>query len=282
MARSLVEREALPSVRVVMPDPARPEAAFMRAISWLYCMYHEEGRASVAFLTRVATSVGLAGNNMISMHLDTVQYLRTEQSHSLGYEETDLQTLLAAEAWKRKTCGTAHPATQQEWETCYTCLIEEACGFLTLLRRAARHVESASENEPELVREWRRRLHRSWPGSDFDPLVRDAILRLGRPSLRITAFRNRHVDRWRKQLSILEDGFDFQREATLLIEKSILDDDLCVIPISGQEVMAELGLPPGPQIGRLLEEARRHFTSERCDSEDLLAHLRAYQNRHAQ
>jgi len=86
-------------------------------------------------------------------------------------------------------------------------------------------------------------------------------------------FRQRHCERWRKQLEKLEDGFDFDFEATRLIEKALLDDDSNVLPITGKDVIDAIGVEPGPIVATLLQEALRRFLAEPCSNEELLAHL---------
>ena len=68
-------------------------------------------------------------------------------------------------------------------------------------------------------------------------------------------------------------GFDFEFEATRLIEKTLLDGDSVVLPITGRDVMEKLRVNAGRHVGTLLEEARRYFEVRRCSREELLAHL---------
>ena len=82
------------------------------------------------------------------------------------------------------------------------------------------------------------------------------------------------VSRWRKQIEVLEDGFDFKYEATRLIEKTLIDEDSAVLPITGQDIIESLRIGPGPKIGSLLEAARKRFDSDRCAKEDLISYLR--------
>ncbi|MBK8690964.1 MAG: hypothetical protein IPN17_01310 [Deltaproteobacteria bacterium] len=81
------------------------------------------------------------------------------------------------------------------------------------------------------------------------------------------------IDRWRAQLDLMEDGFDFAEEATRLVEKSLLDEDSFVLPITGRDIVSALKIKSGPRIGTLLEQARRRFAAQPCAREELLAHL---------
>ena len=74
----------------------------------------------------------------------------------------------------------------------------------------------------------------------------------------------------------MEDRFDFDFEATRLIEKTLLDEDSVVLPITGRDVIDNLEVKPGPHVGALLEEARRYFEVHHCSRDELLTHLCEY------
>lgn len=276
LARSLIGRPAFDELHVLLPDPGRAEPAFIRATSWLYCLYFEAGRVSITFLRRLGEAYALVNREASDWHVEIVRCLRTELHHNLGFADSDLAARTAAEAWRRKSCGTALPRTDQQWIACYQGLVGDARAFLGGLDEVVRRIEADGAAAKQHVDEWLRRLNRDWPAASFDPLIADAKYRLAREALNTVAFRNRHVDQWRKHLDLLEDGFDFSFEALRLIEKALLHEDSVVLPITGRDIVDDLGIKPGPQVGALLEEARRHFEVSPCPKADLLVHLSVY------
>ncbi len=273
LSRSLIGRPAFDSLHVTIPDPSRPEPGFIRATSWLYCLYFEAGRVSLTFLRRLGEAYSIVERAATDEHFEVVRCLRTELHHNLGFSDSDQAARTAAEGWRRKACGTAIPCDDDQWRKCYNRLVEEANRFLSGIDEVVRQIEADGESATQHIEEWLRRLDRSWPAASFDPLVNEAKFRLGRDALNTVGFRQRHVDRWRKQLDLLEDGFDFGHEATRLIEKSLLDEDSIVLPITGSDVMESLQIKPGSQIGKLLEQARKRYESDPCSKEELLAYL---------
>ena len=274
LARSLVGRPAFDEMHVLIPNPASPEPGFIRAVSWLYCLYFEAGRVSLGFLRRLGQVYSLVDYDTFQTHTETVRCLRTELHHNLGFEDGDLYARKQAEEWRRTACGTALPRTADQWAGCYRRIVDQANSFLDGLEAVVARLEALPAEEAEkIVADWLRLLERHIPAAEFDPLIDDAKHRLGLDSLDTVGFRNRHVARWRKSLEQLEKVFDFEREATRLIEKALLEDDGVVLPITGRDVMQALGVGPGPEIARLLEMARRHFEVERCGREELLEHL---------
>ena len=276
LARSVTGDAAFDEVHLLLPDPANPEPAFIRAVSWLYCLYFEAGRVSLAFLRRLGEGYSVVDRRTADRHVEDVRCLRTELHHNLGVENSEKITRSAAEHWRRKACGTALPRAADEWQDCYNHLVDDAAAFLQVVEAVVRRIEAGGHEAEAHVEEWRLRLRRSWPAVRFDPLIEDVKYRLGREALNVVAFRNRYIDKWRKHLDLLDDEFNFEFEATRLIEKALLDEGASVLPITGVDVIQNLEIEPGPQVGLLLEEARRHFQESQCCRAKLLAHLRDY------
>lgn len=282
LARNLIERPAFEEVNVIIPDSTSPESAFIRATSWLYCLYFEAGPVSLRFLRRLGEAYSLVEREESDLHVESVRSLRTELHHNLGFADSDRDTRTAAEIWRRNACGTMMPTSGAQWRACYSRIVDDAQVFLTGIEAVVRQLESDGDEALAHIEEWRSRLDRNWPGYKFDPLIDDAKYRFSRESLNTVSFRNRHVDKWRNRLELLEDGFHFEFEATRLIEKTLLDDDDVLPPITGKDIVEVLGIKPGPRVGALLHEARRHFEVNQTSREDLLAHLRSYEDRAVQ
>lgn len=276
LSRTLVERHAFDEIHVLLPDPSSPEPAFIKATSWLYCLYFEAGRVSFSFLCRLGEAHGVVNREASNRHMETVRCLRTELHHNLGFADSDQRTRLAAENWRRRACGTALPNNSEQWTKCYDCLVGEARDFLTGIEAVLRKLESDPAAVERHCLDWRKRLERDWPAATFDPIVDDVKYRLGREQLNTVLFRNKHLENWKKQLESLEDGFDFNFEATRLVERTFLNDDSIILPITGVDLITTLGVERGPQVGKLLEEARRHFEVNPCTKAELLDHLRDY------
>lgn len=279
LARSLIGCPAFGELHVLLPDPINPESGFIRATSWLYCLYFEAGRVSLTFLRRLGEAYSLMDRETSNQHVETVRSLRTELHHNLGFADSDLIARTAAENWRRRACGTAVPQTQDHWKACYTRIIDDAHMFLGGVDSVVRRIESDGPGAQQHIDEWLRCLNRNWAASAFDPLIDNAKYRIAREALNTVAFRNHYVDKWRKHLDLLEDGFDFHFEATRLIEKTLLNEDSVVLPITGRDVIENLGIKPGPRVGSLLEEARRYFEVHCCARDELLTHLRNYNDR---
>lgn len=274
LSHSLIGRPAFEEMHVIIPDSSSPEPGFIHATSWLYCLYFEAGRVSLTFLRRLGEAYGLIERSNADEHIEVVRCLRTELHHNLGFADTDQAARTVAQSWRRKVCGTAIPREDGHWCKCYDCLVDTAYGFLNSIDQVVRRIEADGDRSAMQIDDWLRRLERNWSVAAFDRLVDDTKYRIGRDTMNTVSFRNRHIDRWRKQLDLLEDDFDFEDEATRLIEKTLLDEDSIVLPVTGRDVMDALELTPGKRVGYYLEEARKIFESAPCSREELLTHLR--------
>ena len=273
LSRTLIGQPAFKDIHVTIPDPSISESGFIRATSWLYCLYFEAGRVSITFLQQLGESYSLVNRESCSQHIETVRCLRTELHHNLGFVDSDLSARTIANNWRRKACGTSMPCNNDQWRACYDKLVCEANAFLGKIEDVVRRLESDEEFSSANTREWLRRLSRSHSAADFDPLIEDVKYRLGREALDTVKFRARHVDFWKQQLDVLDDGYNFDDEATKLIEKTLLNEKNLVLPITGRDIISEFNLSPGPRVGELLDIARKFYESTPCSKEELLDYL---------
>jgi hypothetical protein len=103
-----------------------------------------------------------------------------------------------------------------------------------------------------------------------------AAVDMGRSEIDPVAVRKKHYDQWTKHLALLNDDADIRIEARKLVEHAILTAIPDVLPITGYDLIAELGIRPGPLVGTLLEQARVLCNERRRTREELLAKLREY------
>ena len=271
LSRTILQgRPAFEDVHVLLPDPKNPESAFIKATSWLYCLYFEAGKVSVKFFQKCGIACSLVNPEDSERHLDVVQCLRTELHHNLGFQDADYRKRNIACSWRKMTCGTAAPEGADEWLKCYERLISDAATFLEQAYKVVRHIETSGE----YAEEWLGRLARDRPAASFDPLVEDAKRRLGYAALDTVKFRSRYYDRWRQQLELYDDDYDFEYEATRLMEKALLSEDSSVPPLTGDDVIRILGIPSGQQVGEILRRMKNYWENTKCTREELLDYLR--------
>ena len=84
----------------------------------------------------------------------------------------------------------------------------------------------------------------------------------------------RFYTEWVKELELLQGNYDFEVEARKLIEHVLLQKMIPVLPITGQDIINEFNVVPGPIVGQLLEKARNIYNNEPCSRDELLEKLR--------
>lgn len=275
LAFAVLQTPAFKAMHVTLPGPGSSELKFIRASAWMYCLYIEAGRVSIDFLIRQGLAFGSIDPDDAKDHINYVRCLRTESSHNLGFTDSDQASREAAQRWRRRACGTAVPNREADWDRCIDALCRDGHHFVDRLYDVVRRLEEQQAECQLQLTEWKRLLDRDYSVADFDRVVEATKNRFGSGMMNTVAFRNRHLDRWRERLRALEDGFDFSREAALLVERSLLDENGNLLPISGDDVMSFFDIGPGQTVGRILARARALYDENPCNGEQLLDKLDA-------
>lgn len=261
-------------VSLALPDvDGSPELAFIRTASWLYVHYFEAGQVGVRFLVRRNATVAPVGHG--DLHLHVVHALRTWAQHNINpTSESDVAVAETCEQWFERACGTRVPRTDEHWKALLDALLSEAAAFLERLQQAVSAIES-DEDRSVICGQWEDRLTRDWPAHRFHSLIASAASDLGRDALDPVSFYARHGHALREGLKLVTDDSDLDQEARKLVERALLSDVVAVLPITGHDVLAHFDVVPGPEVGRLLECARRLYDQKPCDKDTLLGRMTA-------
>ena len=230
-------------VALRQPDVGRnPELAFLQMVSWLYAYYVDAGQPGLNFLKRQTESVSPETANKWR-HIDTVIDLRTSLQHNLELsKDRNIQIERRCGEWFRSACGYVQPRVDDEWHASTYQVLIEAADFLEACLFTVRQIEN-SEFRETILTQWRRELDRHHDAAEFDRIVEIVCTDLGHESINVVAFRNRHLGSWRRRIEQLHDGFDFEHEARRLVEDALLSEWPKLIPITGNDIIEELGIP---------------------------------------
>ena len=261
-------------VALRQPDVGRnPELAFLQLVSWMYVHYVEAGQPGLNFLMRQAENVA-SETASTWRHIETVKHLRTSLQHNLDLsKDRNIEIERRCGEWFSTICGHVQPRTDDEWHMCSRQILVEAAEIIEASLATVRQIES-SEFRDTILTQWRRELDRYHDAADFDSIVEIVCTDLGHDAMDVVAFRNRHLAAWRKRIEQLHDGFDFEYEVRRMVEDALLSEWPRLLPITGADIIKELGIPTGRDVGRALEAARRFFQDGTFDRSDLLEKVR--------
>src|SRR5207253_638701 len=114
-----------------MPKLQPAELGFLHVVSWLYTLYYEAGRISVAFLCEKMAMYGVNGGGGGHGHRRIVDRLRTYLQHNLDYgSDEDRSTILMCDTWFASACGTRMPQREDHGDACLDKLLSDAKAFL--------------------------------------------------------------------------------------------------------------------------------------------------------
>jgi hypothetical protein len=250
------------------------ELGVLRAVSWFYVLYNEAGKVNVRFLSDRLHVYELDPDGQLSNHLTLVDRLRTYFQHNLDPakpRDRDIQEFCVR--WFTEQCGTSEPNGEDHWLACLRGFLMEALAFVDALSKCIREIER-DESREQILQDWEFRRSRYHPPHEFDALIFKVATDMGRSTLDVVRFRKRFYDKWTQELSTLQGDYSFEIEARKLIEYTLLNETLSVLPITGQDIIDAFDeVEPGPKVGKLLEAAKALYEAEPCSREELLEKL---------
>lgn len=268
-----VEVPVFEEMSLPMPKLNPAELGFIRAVSWLYVLYHEAGKVGVGFLAERFPAYYLDPENFLVVHYRVIQSFRTYLQHNLDSKTAhDLEIREACERWLAEKCGTPFPGSEDQWNGCLVSILSEALNFLDALNKCIREIES-DESRNMIVQAWIFQLKRYHPPHEFDTLISEVASDMGRGAIDSVRLRLRNYDKWTNDLRQLHGDYEFDVEARKLIEHTLLTETAKISPITGKDVMEAFNVPPGAQVGRLVERGYELYLSDPCTKELLLQRL---------
>ena len=253
------------------PKPYPRELAFYQAITWLYAFYIEAGPVTFRFLMERLSIYGLADEGVLPAHYADVRQLRTFLQHNLDLDSVrDAEVQRACERWFLSSCGSSVPDRESEWSACLTNILNASETFLCLLIECVRGIEK-DDAVDAIVEQWKARLSRYHPKHEFERVVRIVTHNIGQDSLDPEIIATRYYDRWVDALKSRDEPYIFDKEAAKLIEHTLLSDLDPPIPITGDDIIREFGIPHGPEVGRLLRRAQAIYYSQPTGGGELIA-----------
>lgn len=264
-------------ISLAIPSLEPSELGFLRFVSWLFVLFHESGLIGTRFLAD-KIAVFAPTETEQAEYLTLVTRLRTHLQHNLDpLSKRDVSIRVACEEWLATQCGTRIPNGEEQWGQCLTSLISQAERFLAVLVTVLRAIE-LDPNRETIISDWETRVTRYHPPHKFDELIPVVAQEMGRDHLDPLSFRRKHYDNWTSHLRLLSGEYDFDREARKLIEFELLTAVAVVMPLTGHDIQQEFDVPPGRDVGRLLELARKLYDQEPCSREVLIERLKSSEN----
>ena len=275
-ASGLISNEihAFQNISIRSPRLTPPELGFYLVLTWLYVFYYEGGRISFPFLLERFVTFGLDNDERHSRHFEEVRKLRTYFQHNLDLTYLrDAELREQCEQWFADTCGSRIPGDEREWTACLLQVLASAEAFLVASIECVRAIER-DESSTTIIDQWLARLRQHHPRHEFESLVRKVIHDMGQDALDPQRITERHYDKWTNALRFVATNYKFEEEARKLIESTLLSESELPLPISGSDIMREFSLPPGREVGRLLEAARNLYKEDPVGKTELIERIR--------
>ncbi len=267
-------RRVIEEITLRIPQGSSPQLTFYQTITWLYVFYLEAGRLSFRFLIERLPTYHLDDEQVHREHYADVRRIRTFLQHNLNVDsKRDLELQRRCEEWFLSRCGSAMPDNDTEWNRCLESVLGASVSFLEAVVTCIEEIEK-DESSDMIARQWTARLTRTHSKADYEAIVSKVANDVGQNSLDASQLTDRHYEQWSRELRSRSENYRFETEARKLIERTLLSDYDPPLPITGEDVMREFGIPPGPEVGRLLRRARIIYLDQPSDVAELVAKLK--------
>jgi len=270
-----LRERTLSRISLSTPRFSPAELGFVRAVAWLYALYTEVAAPDFRLLMELVGGDPSRESGSLSEHPTTVQNLRTYLQHHLDpSKDRSWEIAEACARWFDEACSTQTPTEERHWAPCLMALLEESEALLRALVELLHRIER-DESKAGICSEWHRRRNRHYPAHEYDALISIVAYDMGLESLDPVRLRKRYCDRWNEHFKLLRDGYEFELEVRKLIEHALLHDLTSAIPVTGEDVMALLDIPPGPKVKEALQLAAEMYAQDPCRRDELLRRLKA-------
>lgn len=265
------------------PPPEPHIHCFYTAVSWLYVRVVEAGQFHFPFLAERAAALRTDTSGALPRFREDINTFRTVLQHNLNlYDPGDAAKLSRCESWmanalgRKLTPGKNFWPDDSDWVDLAHNLRHQAKEFaeIGLATVAAMSKDPFAD---DAIAQWALRSSRSIPAYKFDRIAQEAAIELGLPHLDVVKLRKVNLDKWNQRLRLLNEGADFLAEARRVVEASLLNEADNYLPVSGADLIRDLGVQPGPDVARALQKARTLYRQTPRSKEDLLKALKELQ-----
>ena len=258
----------------------RPSTPFTPWCRGCTVLVIESGPIHFHFLSERASALGLDASGELPRFSSDVQVFRTVLQHNLNLSDADdLAKLVRFEGWMASILDASlspgerfWPERESQWLNLARALRERSRRFgetnVSTVKRILK-----DEFAEDVLREWIFRQSRSLAAHEFDTIAAQAASDLGLKHIDVTRLRKIHLDEWNRRIRLLSEGADKNREARQLVEQTMLVEAENYLPITGGDIIEMIGIPPGPEVGKVLRKARELYRKAPCSREDLLKQL---------
>ncbi|RYY38036.1 MAG: hypothetical protein EOP46_00405 [Sphingobacteriaceae bacterium] len=244
------------------------DGCFKDIVNWLYALFIEVCGPNVKFFEE---KFGLYGLNLPPEALNIpkdIHIIRTVSSHNLDYGNTaNKKKKNYYENWFYKIIKKSQAETKGDYGLCLLYLLSNVIVYLETLKLCIDAVGRDEHFNDIILIEWKRRNDRNYGIYDFEVVLVQRLEQFGIDTfLDANKIAKREIDKWRGELKLLKDGFDFATEAGRIIDKYIIEKKYC--PIDPKDLL-DIGADK-EDILRIYNEVLGDFNRQPRHKDELL------------
>jgi hypothetical protein len=245
---------------------------FKELISMLYSWYQEVCKKNLIFILPRIKTINEANYDKLNNYKNIVITLRTYFQHNLFSFEEPIESskIKFCEQWFFDKCGFKKPVEGTQWKILLVDVLEGAVIFFKEILFELKSINSLeSVIKESVVEQWMNINCRTFGYHHYEKIFITVVKKLGYESLDALYICKKNTVKWNKELENLKDGFNFEQEATRLIEKFIFETQ--PLPITGNDIIKYLKIESGRKVALVIARARDiYYSSSRPYSKDEL------------
>lgn len=242
---------------------------FSELINWSYAMFVEVCGPNLTYFEQRMKVLGILTDERINHIPKIVHTIRTVSNHNLDYsksEENDRKKFI--ENWYFNIINKTKPETEQDYYQCAKILLSRNVSYLQSLNQSLKITVYDEFFSEVILPEWKRRNDRDYSVHDFELVFVNQLQIFGISSyLDTNKIAKREISKWREELKILKDGFDFKEEAAKIVTRYITAKKYCPVD---QKDLLDLGASKGKGLIDLYNKVSEEFYNEPRSKESLL------------
>lgn len=248
------------------------ELCFNNLISWLYILYFEACSRNLQFISKKFQSYNISFSESERDITKVVHAFRTIFQHNTkASSKSDVAKKQFCESFYYSILRKPLPETEDDWVKCCESLLRVSYAFLAAVYSVIQIIQG-SPNKDAIVDEWDKVINRSYSVFDFEKILINVFADFGFAGIFDTnKICKLEIDKWRKDLDVLADDFNFEIEARRILERFVLRKE--VLPITSGDLL-KIGFSPGTSLVDGIERAREIFYKDPCKKEILLQKIK--------
>lgn len=216
---------------------ASGDGCFKDLVNWFYSLFIEACGPNIKFFDEKLKVYGITVKKNVADVAGDIHAIRTVSSHNLlSSSRSDRDKQRQYEDFFNVIINKIAPNQEEDYKLCANYLLDTVLEYLRALKECIVRASLDEHFSSVILVEWQRKNDRDYSSHDFELVLISKLEEFGISQyLDPLVITKSEISNWKKQLTLLQDGFDFKQEAGRIIEKYIVTQRFS--PVEAQHLL---------------------------------------------